>query len=225
VLTPFPTAKPDDFRRAIKAAEKENPDVLLMVQLGKNISTGIMQATVLGVKDRMQVVVPFLELTSTQGLPPKLLEEVIGTTDWAWQVPFRFRYRRGMSFVDTFKKTYNRYPSWGAVTAYTAVHEYADAVRRAGSFDTAAVIRALEGDEFVLLKNKQTWRSFDHQCVQSVYILRGKPASEAVHDESRRDVFEVLTSIPGSHCARSREDFELVRKNAGKSVSLEPLPE
>ncbi|MFC1592098.1 ABC transporter substrate-binding protein [Thermodesulfobacteriota bacterium] len=140
VQTPFPNVKQNDFARAMRVAEKERPDILLLVQFGKNVSTGIMQASIMGLKQQTQIVVPFLELTSTEGIPPKILEGVIGTTDWAWEVPYRYNYRKGIAFVESYDKAYKRYPSWGAASAYTILHEYKAAVERARTFRTPAVI-------------------------------------------------------------------------------------
>ncbi len=43
------------------------------------------------------------------------------------------------------------------------------------------MIRALEGHRYVMLKDEQKWRKFDHQSVQSVYAVRGKPEIEVMN--------------------------------------------
>jgi len=223
-LTSFPVAKESDFRRAFTAAAQEKPDILVLIQVGQNISAGIIQASLMGIKSQMQIVVPFLELNTSEGIPPKILEGIIGTTDWAWEIPYRYGYQRGKAFVEAYTIKYQRYPSWGAATAYTALYQYKDAAERAGSLDAPAVIKALEGHSFTLLKNKQTWRAFDHQCVQSVYIVRGKPEADVQKDRYRLDFVEILNSIPGDHLVRTRDEWNSLRTEAGKPPALELLP-
>ncbi len=50
-------------------------------------------------------------------------------------------------FWDAFVKKYDRPPVYTAATAYDATHAYADAVKRAGTTETDAVIKALEATE------------------------------------------------------------------------------
>ncbi|HMN21337.1 MAG TPA: ABC transporter substrate-binding protein [Ottowia sp.] len=65
------------------------------------------------------------------------------------EVAFNFIVRaplseRTLPFFDAFEQRYKREPVYTGSGAYDAVHAYADAVTRAGSLDTDAVIKALE---------------------------------------------------------------------------------
>ena len=104
------------------------------------------------------------------------------------------------------------------------MHEYKNAVERAGTFDTVAVIKALEGHQYQLLKDPQTWRAFDHQSVQTVYTVKCNPASVVLKDKYHLDYFTILSSIPGNQAARTRAEWNAVRKAAGKPPYLEKLP-
>ena len=156
---------------------------------------------------------------------PKVMEGVIGSVHWTWKVPYIYDYPRGRRFVEDFADRYNRYPSISAASAYTILWEYKAAVERVGTFNAPDVIRTLEGHAYTLLKDRQYWRSFDHQSVQTVYAVRCNPQAVVLRDKFKLDYFEIIGSLPGDVAARSREEWEAVRRAAGKPVHLELLPD
>jgi branched-chain amino acid transport system substrate-binding protein len=97
-------------------------------------------------------------------------------------------------------------------------------VERAGTFDTPAVIKALEGHTYQLLKDKQQWRTFDHQSIQTVYTVRCNPAAVVLKDKYHLDYFSILGSVSGKDAAITRSEWNAVRRAAGKSINLEKLP-
>jgi branched-chain amino acid transport system substrate-binding protein len=97
-------------------------------------------------------------------------------------------------------------------------------VERAGSFDAAAVIKALEGHEYQLLKDKQVWRDFDHQSVQTVYTVRCNPPATILKEKLHLDYFEIIDSISGMEAAIRWDEWSAARKASGKPVHLEKLP-
>lgn len=224
MLTPFPTATEADFQKAISFAKMVKPDVLVLVLFGNDMTMAIRTATTMGLKQDIQIVVPNLTLGMAEGGGPKVMEGVIGAVPWAWNIPYQFDYPRGKEFVEKFSAKYNRYPDTSGASAYTILYEYKGAVERAGNFDTPAVVKALEGHEYTLLKDKQVWRSFDHQSIQTVYAVKCKEASEVMKDKYKLDYFEVLSSMPGNEAARTREEWNAARTAAGKTTELEKLP-
>ncbi|MBN2211743.1 MAG: substrate-binding protein [Sedimentisphaerales bacterium] len=224
MLTPFPKATEEDFKKAISFAKMVKPDVLVLVLFGNDMVMGIRQATTQGLKSQMQIVVPNLTLGMAEGGGPKVMEGVIGALPWCWQVPYKYNYERGKQFVETFAAKYNRYPSTSGASAYAILYEYKAAVERAGSFDTAAVVKALEGHEYQLLKDKQQWRDFDHQSVQTVYAVKCKPEAEVLKDKFKLDYFEIINEVPGAQAVCTRDEWNAERSAAGKPTELEPLP-
>ena len=221
ILTPFPSGYYDD---ALKKAAEFKPDVLVLVLFGGEMATAIRKAEEMGLKGKMQIVVPNLALTMAERGTPKAMEGVIGALPWCYKVPYQYNYPRGIEFVDKFKKRFNRYPSTSAASAYTIMHEYKNAVERAGTFETTAVIKALEGHSYQLLKDKQQWRKFDHQSIQTVYTVRCNPANVVLADKYHLDYFTILSSISGREAAQTRAEWNAVRKAAGKPNYLEKLP-
>ncbi|MBU0640229.1 MAG: substrate-binding protein [Planctomycetes bacterium] len=223
MLTPFPDASEADFKKAVAFAKMVKPDVLVLVLFGKDMELAVRQATAQGLKGQMQIVVPNLTLGMAAGAGPKVMEGVVGAVPWCWQVPFKYNYERGQKFVNDYAVKYNRYPSTSGASAYTIMYEYKAAVERANSFDTPAVIKALEDHSYCLLKDEQQWRAFDHQSIQTVYAVKCKPEAEVLKDKYQLDYFEIIASMPGAQAFRTRDEWNAVRLAAGKPTSLEPL--
>lgn len=218
VLTPFPSGYYDD---ALEKAKQSKADVLVLVLFGQEMANAVRKAHAMGLKNSMQIVVPNLTLGMCERGTPEAMEGVIGALPWCYKVPYQYNYPRGIEFVEKFKKRFNRYPGTSGASAYTIMHEYKAAVERAGSFDTAKVIRALEGRHYQLLKDEQIWRDFDHQSVQTVYTVRCNPPDVVLGDKYNLDYYTIIGSIPGSKAVRTRAEWNAVRQAAGKPTYLQ----
>ena len=218
--TPVPGAKEEDFKKAIAWAKMLKPDVVVLVLFGNDMVLGVKQATLQGLKQSTQIVVPNLTLGMAQGAGPKMMEGVIGSVPWTAQVPYIYNYARGKEFVEKYIAKYNHYPCSSGASAYTILHQYKDAVERVGTFDSTAVVKALEGHSYTLLKDAQTWRDFDHQSVQTVYAVRCKPEAQVLKDPFKQDYFEVIDTLPGDQAFQSRDEWNSQRKLANKSINL-----
>ncbi|WP_163338300.1 substrate-binding protein [Desulfopila sp. IMCC35008] len=221
ITTPFPGATDKDFRKVISFAKIIDPDVLVLVLFGKDMSTAIRQATIQGLKARMQIVVPNLTLGMAESGGPKVMEGVIGTLPWTWIVPYKYEYPEGQSFVEKFTERFGRYPSTSGASAYTILYEYKAAVERAGTLRSEDVISELEGHTYRRLKDDQTWREFDHQSVQTVYAVKCRPATEVMKDKYRLDYFEIIDLLPGEEAVRTREEWNSDRVKADRPLQLE----
>jgi ABC-type branched-subunit amino acid transport system substrate-binding protein len=224
VLTPFPTAAPADFRAALEKAGAAAPDVLVLVLFGQDMVTAIKLADELGLDRKAQIVVPNLTLGMAEDAGPEAMAGVVGALPWAWNIPYKYGYEGGKLFVESFARRYERYPCTSGASAYAILWEYKAAVERAGSFEGAAVVRALEGHAYTRLKDRQVWRAFDHQSVQRVWAVRCKPAGEVARDKYQQDYFEVLGSLPGEEAAVGLAQWKAQRAAAGKPPALEKLP-
>jgi len=214
-LTPFPGATASDFKKALLQANSSSAEVLVLVLFGKDMSEAVKMATEMGLKKKMSIVVPNLTLGMAESAGPKIMEGVVGALPWSWNIPYKYNYANGKAFVENFAKKYHAYPSTSAASAYTILYQYKDAVERAGTFETKAVIAALEGHKYVALKDEQVWRKFDHQSIQTVYAVRCKPKAEVIKDQFKQDYFEILKSMPGEEAARSYDRWARTRKAAG----------
>lgn len=224
IMTPFPGAKYNDFWDAIQKVKEYKPDVLVLVLFGNDMSTAIKLANAMKLKDTAQIVVPNITLGMAENAGPEAMEGVIGAAPWTWEVPYKYNYPRGQEFVEKFADRYVTYPSSSAASAYTILYEYKAAVERAGSFASPKVVRALEGHNYELLKDRQRWRDFDHQSVQTVFAVKGKSAQEVRNSKYALDYFDIINSLSGEQAVRSRNEWYAVRREAGKPITLESLP-
>ena len=224
ILTPFPAATEEDFKNAITAAAAEKPDVLVLVEFGRDMVMSITEAAKQGLKAKTPIIVPNLTLTMAITGGPKVMEGVIGALPWDWSVPYKYNYPAGKTFVENYAKKYNRYPCTAGASAYVIVHEFKAAVERAKSFEAPAVIKALEGHRYTALKDEQYWRAFDHQSVQTVYAVRCKPEAEVLKDKFKQDYFEILASLGGEDAFRTHDEWLSFRQAAAKPADLEKLP-
>ena len=220
VKVPFPRPRQQDLQSALNAAAASDADILVLVQFGEDMATALMLADGMGLKEHMQIVVPILTESMASTAGAGLMENVVGATTWTWSVPYQFGYERGQQFVEAYVERFGQYPGSVAAAAYDSVYQYQNAVDRAGTTSSERVIKALEGHSYSLLKDPQQWRALDHQNLQSVYVVRGKPREQVMQSPLRSDYFEVLLSVPGSVSARSESDWKDIRRAAGLPEKL-----
>ena len=221
VKVPFPKPKTDELESALIAAERSGADVLMLIQFGEDMATALNMAYKMGLKNKMTIVVPNLTLGMAQSAGAGAMENVIGAVPWCWQVPYKYDFAKGKAFVEKFASLYHQYPSSAAASAYNIVHEFRNAAERSGSISTDKLISALEGHTYTGLKDPQTWRGFDHQSVQSVYVVKGKKRADVLADKFNQDYFEILLTITGEDAAKTREQWVASRQQAGKPAQLQ----
>ena len=220
VKTPFPRGLISDFREALEKAAASDAKVLMLVLFGDDMVRALNVAYEMGLKDKVQIVVPNLTLGMARQVGPTIMEGIVGGAPWVWNAPYEKNYPRGKEFVEAFSNRYEMRPSSAAASAYSIVYQYKEAVERAGSTSTARVRAALEGHRYTLLKDEQHWRAFDHQNEQTVYVVKVKPRDTVVADQYSSDYFSIIDSMPGNEAAQTRAEWEERRTKAGKSLAL-----
>jgi ABC-type branched-subunit amino acid transport system substrate-binding protein len=203
------------YKNAIQKAVDEKAEVLVLVLFGRDMIAGLRQAIDLGAKQNMQIVVPNLEMHMTMGAPDNPISNVLGGVPWYWEIPYKYNFDKGIKFVDAFRARYGKPPGSGGATAYTNLMLYKWAVEEVKSFDPKRVIPALEGHSFVELKDKEIIRPWDHQTIQSVYVVRGRKTEDM---KSPWHVFEVLEAFQGDKVTET-----LAPTYEENPVRLEPL--
>jgi branched-chain amino acid transport system substrate-binding protein len=103
-------------------------------------------------------------------------------------------------FIQGVIDKYNHTPTSRCYLGYAAMMQILEAVRRAGTTETAAVIKALEGHDFDGLKEGRSYfRAWDHQHVQDVLV------GEAYGKELGLGHYKILATVPGDSVAGTRE--------------------
>ncbi|HEY6972874.1 MAG TPA: ABC transporter substrate-binding protein [Nitrospiraceae bacterium] len=101
-------------------------------------------------------------------------------------------------FIQAVIDKYNHTPTSRCYLGYAAMTQILEAVQRAGTTDTRAVIKALEGHEFDGLKEgKSVFRAWDHQHVQDVLV------GEAFGKELGLGHYKILATVPGETIAET----------------------
>jgi branched-chain amino acid transport system substrate-binding protein len=99
-------------------------------------------------------------------------------------------------FIQGVIEKYNHTPTSRCYLGYAAVTQILEAIRRAGTTETVAVIKALEGHEFDGLKEGRSYfRAWDHQHVQDVLV------GEAFGKELGLGHYKILATVPGDAVA------------------------
>ena len=210
-----------DFKAALLEAKASGAEVLVLSLFGRDMEIAVKQADEMGLKNRMQIIVPQMNEDMAQGAGPEAMEGIIGATPWTWSVPFTYNYPRGIAFVKKFEDRFSRYPTTSGASAYVILHEYRAAVERAKTFNTKAVITELEGRKYVGLKDEQYWRKFDHQSVQTVYAVRVKPAAEVKKSKYQMDYFDIIATMKGDEAAVDFKEWSEIRDMVNMKPELE----
>jgi branched-chain amino acid transport system substrate-binding protein len=97
-------------------------------------------------------------------------------------------------FIQGVIDKYNHTPTSRCYLGYAAMTQILEAVQRAGSTETASLIKALEGHEFDGCKEgKSVFRASDHQHVQDVLV------GEAYGKELGLGHYKILSTIAGAN--------------------------
>jgi len=103
-------------------------------------------------------------------------------------------------FIQGVIDKYNHTPTSRCYLGYAAMTQILEAVRRAGTTETGAVIKALEGHEFDGCKEGRSYfRAWDHQHVQDVLV------GQAYGKELGLGHYQILATVPGDAVAGSRD--------------------
>lgn len=221
VKVPFPGARLADFRAALQQAAASEAQILALVLFGDDLVRAMRIVDDMGLGKRMQVVVPNLTQSMIEQAGPGIMQGVIGTEHWTWRVPELEQSQRGQAFVEAFRERYELYPSSSAASAYSIVQQWADAAERARSLNGEALIKALEGHRYSLLKDEQEWRAFDHQNVQTVYAVKVRPREAIMQERSRQDYYEIVARMSGEQAAPTLAEWQAQRSAAGKPPKLQ----
>lgn len=217
---PYPRPRHAEIENALIQADESGADVLMLIQFGDDMVTALEMATEMGLKERMEIIVPSLTQNMAANAGASLMEGIVGTVPWTWQVSFEFGYQRGQDFVNAYVEKYDQYPDSPAASAYSIVYQIKEAAENARGINSNDLIDALEGHKYSLLKEPQQWRAFDHQNIQSVYVVRCKSWDDVMKSPLRSDYFEVMLSLPGSVSARTEDEWKTDRMEAGQLTRL-----
>ncbi len=162
----FPPAKTTDFSPYITKIMNSKPDGVLISLWGGNLVDFVRQANDMGFfKQKFQVLMTLGAATEVlDALGDKMPEGIwVGTRYWFKANDSDLNKK----FVDSYFKTYNKYPSYNAHGAYSAVYAFKKAAEKSKNLDKDSIVKSLEGLEVDLPLGKVTMRAEDHQAVSN----------------------------------------------------------
>jgi branched-chain amino acid transport system substrate-binding protein len=188
------------FPRILEA----KPDVLCILNFGRDQLNSFKQAANFGLKSKMRIAAPVLSSTQRLAGGSEPYADVIGAANYYWDLEKSVPSAK--VFNDAYRAKYNgELPSDYGSYGYVAVRAFLEGMKKAGSTDTDAVINALESLKYDLYKGSQYYRKCDHQSVQDVLIVRSKKESEM---KGKDDIFEIVgTSVAGEDKLRTCQEL------------------
>ena len=140
----YPPLASTDYTSYISAALAAKPDFVFVGLFAGDLVTFIRQAKGYGLFAKLKVGVS----TATDIAESLKAETPAGATMWARATFFAIGTPAINEFADRHFKRFGEWPSDWPVLGYSAVEIWAEAVRRAGSFDGTKVAAALSGGTF-----------------------------------------------------------------------------
>lgn len=187
-----------DFSPYILKAMNANPEVLVLLNAGKDAVNATKQAAEFGLKKKVKIVHALLFIENMKAAGDVFAGDyVTGTWYWKSDNP------GAKKFVERWKKKFGQPPNWMNAATYSAVTQYLKAVERAKTKDALPVVKALEGHEFKdLLSNPGKIRAKDHMEVGKAYILKAKNPSDV---KEPWDYFQVVGTVPADKAFQNPE--------------------
>ncbi|HEX9321039.1 MAG TPA: ABC transporter substrate-binding protein [Xanthobacteraceae bacterium] len=173
VAEAFPALGTTDFVSHLQQASSGDPDVLWMVEYGRDATVALNQAVSLGLKKRMALGLAVANTEQVSGMQPGVFEGTFSFVTWYpnWSSP------ESKAFVKAYLDKHGGY-SEAAGVHYIGAQVLFAAIGNAKGIESDPVIQALEGKEFDTIKGKIKLRAYDHQAVQTYFVGRGAVTSE-----------------------------------------------
>ncbi|MEO0277908.1 MAG: ABC transporter substrate-binding protein [candidate division WOR-3 bacterium] len=179
-----------DFSPYVLKAMRAEPDVLVLLNVGKDTVNATKAAVEYGLKKKAKIVHALLFEIDIKGAGLELFEDNYVAASWNWRVD----HPGAREFGEKYYKRFGEPPTFMAAADYSAVWQYLSIVQKLGTKDTEKVISALRGHRFVDMFAAPGYiRPQDHLQVAKAYILRVKKAHEV---KQKDDFFEIVGSLP-----------------------------
>jgi branched-chain amino acid transport system substrate-binding protein len=168
------------------ALEQAKPDGIFNVLFGPDLTQFVREGNTRGLFEGATV------LSLLTGEPEWLLPlkdevpEGWTVTGYPWD---EIKEPKHKAFVDAYRAKYNDTPRLGSLLGYMVVYMIRDAIDRAGSTETEAIIKALEDAKFDTVIGPVTMRGIDNQSTMGAWVgkLVLKGAAGGMTDWSYKD--------------------------------------
>ncbi|MGE5842277.1 MAG: ABC transporter substrate-binding protein, partial [Deltaproteobacteria bacterium] len=178
-----------DYSPYILKATQAKPDVLVLLNVGKDAANSTKAAVEYGLRKSVKIVHALLFELDIKGAGLETFAGDYTAAPWNWVV----NQPGSREWADRYYKAHGDRPTFMAAAAYDATWQYLDAVKRANSRDPDKVIKALEGHTFKnFFANPGYIRPEDHLEMTNAFLLRVKQPGEV---KEKEDYFEVVGTL------------------------------
>lgn len=184
---PFPSP---DFSSFLVSAQSSKADVIALANGGQDAMTAIKQAAEFGITSSGQTLVPIvLFINDVHALGLKTAQGLTLTEGFYWN-----RDEKTRAWSRRFFERAKKMPSMAHAGVYSSVLNYLKAVEKAGTDDTATVMKTLKSTEINDGLYKGTIRA-DGKFAHDMLLLEVKKPSES---KEPWDYYHVRKIIPAS---------------------------
>ena len=179
-----------DYSPYILKAAQAKPDVLVLLNVGKDAANSTKAAVEYGLRKSVKIMHALLFELDIKGSGLETFVGDYAAAPWNWVV----NQAGTREWADRYYKAYGDRPTFMAGAAYSATRQYLNAVQKAGSKDPEKVIKALEGSTYTdFFVDKGYIRPEDHLQMAKAYLLRVKEPGQV---KEKEDYFEVVGELP-----------------------------
>ena len=167
VAEQYPALGKIEAGATVSALEQAKPDGIFNVLFGPDLTQFVREGNTRGLFEGATV------LSLLTGEPEWLLPlkdevpEGWTVTGYPWD---EIKEPKHKAFIDAYRAKYNETPRLGSLLGYMVVTMIRDAIERAGSTETEAVIKALEDAKFDTVIGPVTMRGIDNQSTMGAWV-------------------------------------------------------
>jgi len=193
--SPFPN-QTGDFSSLLLKAGQLKPQILGAMQAGGDLQNVVKQYNQFKLADQgVKLAVGLLFDTDITALGLDALAGVQYTTPWIWNED-----AAATAFADKFLAKTKIRPTFAHAGNYSATMQYLEAIRRSGSDDALAVVKALEGYKFNdFFIHNGTIRPEDHWVMHDAFLAQVKSKAES---KEAFDYSKIVSTISADKASR-----------------------
>jgi branched-chain amino acid transport system substrate-binding protein len=201
-----------DFSSHITTILNAKPDAVFSSLWGGDLIAFIKQANTYGFFDKVQFVSTGSgDLDILKPLGAEMPDGILATFLYAFDLPVQGKEQKNQEFVTKFKERAGYEPKTGDVLGYMATYMVTEAITRAGSTNTEALIKALRGGNFNTLLGDVMIRDFDGQSTFGNNV--GYTYTDPSFPFKR---LKDITRAEGNEVLHTKEEVEQLRLAAQK---------
>jgi branched-chain amino acid transport system substrate-binding protein len=187
---PFPNS---DFSSYLLKAQASGADVVALANAGQDTINSVKQASEFGINKKQTVVPLLMFITDVHSLGLNAAQGMYLTEGFYWDKDDKTR-----AFAKRFILQHKRMPSSVQAGVYSSVLAYLNAVQKAGTDDTQAVMKALKStniDDGLFKGRIRADGKFEHD----MYLLEVKKPADS---KSPWDYYNVKAVIPAAEATQ-----------------------